>query len=203
MCVTGQHRHILDPFLRFFGIRPDYDLNIHKENQTLSYVAASVLQGMTGIPLKEQPRLLGVQGDTTSVFSSALAAFHLKIPVAHVEAGLRSYDKFQPFPEEANRTFISHIADLNFCPSKRAADNHRRELIPEGSIQVTGNTVVDALLSTVHRLDDTTETRFDAPDAASLVVGWSWSRATGERTLTVALPSCRTHWWRLRNDSPM
>jgi UDP-N-acetylglucosamine 2-epimerase (non-hydrolysing) len=162
-CVTGQHRDILDPFLRFFGIHPDYDLNILKEDQTLSYVAASVLQGMTDILLSEQPRLLVVQGDTTSAFAAALAAFHLKIPIAHVEAGLRSYDRFQPFPEEANRTFISHIADLNFCPTNRAADNLRRERIPEWSIRVTGNTVVDALLSTLQKLDDTSETLSDAP----------------------------------------
>ncbi len=152
-CVTGQHRDILDPFLRFFDVRPDYDLKILKENQSLSYVAASVLQGMTDILLKEEPHLLAVQGDTTSAFASALAAFHLKIPIAHVEAGLRSYDRFQPFPEEANRTFISHMADLNLCPTERAADNLRRERISELSIRVTGNTVIDALLSTVQRLE--------------------------------------------------
>ncbi|MFH1112633.1 MAG: UDP-N-acetylglucosamine 2-epimerase (non-hydrolyzing) [Pseudomonadota bacterium] len=156
-CVTGQHRDILDPFLQFFDIRPDHDLKILKENQTLSYVAASVLQGMTGILIEEEPHLLVVQGDTTSAFASALAAFHLKIPIAHVEAGLRSYDRFQPFPEEANRTFISHIADLNLCPTERAAHNLLREGISEQSIRVTGNTVIDALLSTVRRLDDRAE----------------------------------------------
>ncbi|MDQ7783365.1 MAG: UDP-N-acetylglucosamine 2-epimerase (non-hydrolyzing) [Desulfomonilaceae bacterium] len=154
-CVTGQHRDILDPFLRFFDIRPDYDLNILKENQTLSYVAARVLQGMTDILLREQPHLLIVQGDTTSAFAAALAAFHLKIPIAHVEAGLRSYDRFQPFPEEVNRTFISHMADLNFCPTDRAAENLRRERIDESSIRVTGNTVIDALFGTLRRLEET------------------------------------------------
>jgi UDP-N-acetylglucosamine 2-epimerase (non-hydrolysing) len=101
----------------------------------------------------EEPDLVIVQGDTTSAFAAALAAFYLKIPVGHVEAGLRSYDRFQPYPEEANRTFISRISDLHFCPTQRAAENLRAEKIPASAIFVTGNTVIDALLHTARRLD--------------------------------------------------
>ena len=122
-CVTGQHRHILDPVLEIFGIDPDYDLNILSEDQTLFDVTTRSLEGVRDVLVKEKPDLVVVQGDTTSAFAAALAAFYLKIPVAHVEAGLRSFDRFQPFPEEINRTLISHVADLNFCPTARAADN--------------------------------------------------------------------------------
>jgi UDP-N-acetylglucosamine 2-epimerase (non-hydrolysing) len=106
--------------------------------------------------------MIVVQGDTTSAFAAALAAFYLKTPVAHVEAGLRSYDKFQPYPEEINRAMISRVADLNFCPTQRAADNLIRENVPPSSIHITGNTVIDALLHTVKRLDE------DAPAAPHL-----------------------------------
>jgi len=151
-CTTGQHRELLDQVLDLFEIRPDYDLNIIKEDQGLFHVTASVLQGMRAILVKEQPDIIVVQGDTTSAFAASLAAFYLKIPVAHVEAGLRSYDRFQPFPEEINRTFISHMADLNLCPTQKAADNLTREQVASSSVFVTGNTVIDALLQTVERL---------------------------------------------------
>ena len=153
-CVTGQHRHILDPVLEIFGIDPDYDLNILSEDQTLFDVTTRSLEGVRDVLVKEKPDLVVVQGDTTSAFAAALAAFYLKIPVAHVEAGLRSFDRFQPFPEEINRTLISHVADLNFCPTGRAADNLLHEGIPSDSIHVTGNTVIDALLYAVKTLED-------------------------------------------------
>ncbi len=152
-CTTGQHRGLLDQVLEIFNIQPDYDLNILKKDQDLFHITTSVLTGIEEILTNDRPDIVVVQGDTTSAFVAALAAFYLRIPVAHVEAGLRSYDRFQPYPEEVNRTFISHIADLNFCPTKRAAENLLREQIPAESIHVTGNTVIDALFHTVHRAD--------------------------------------------------
>jgi UDP-N-acetylglucosamine 2-epimerase (non-hydrolysing) len=153
-CVTGQHRQLLDPVLEVFNITTDYNLNILKHDQSLFHITSSVLEGMKHVLERERPDALVVQGDTTSAFAAALSAFYLKIPIAHVEAGLRSYDRFQPYPEETNRTFISHIADLNFCPTQRAADNLLAERIPVSSIHVTGNTVIDALLDTVKVLQD-------------------------------------------------
>ncbi len=156
-CATGQHRRLLDQVLEVFDIRADYDLNLIKEDQGLFHITVSALQGTRDMLLHEKPDILMVQGDTSSAFAAALAAFYLKIPIAHVEAGLRSYDRFQPFPEEINRTFISHIADLNFCPTKRAAENLRLEQISPDSIHVTGNTVIDALLQTVALLKERSE----------------------------------------------
>ena len=152
-CVTGQHRQILDPMLKFFDITPDYDLNIIKEDQTLFHITIRVLEEIRPVLEKERPDLVVVQGDTTSAFVVTLAAYYLKIPVAHVEAGLRSYDKFQPYPEEKNRRLLSHVADLHFCPTSQAAENLRKENIPPESIFITGNTVIDALLYTARRLD--------------------------------------------------
>ena len=139
--------------LDLFHIKTDYDLNIIKENQSLFHITSSVLEGMKSVLEAEHPDLLVVQGDTTSAFAAALAAFYLHIPVAHVEAGLRSYDRLQPFPEEMNRIFVSHIADLNFCPTQRAAQNLIKENIPVSSIYITGNTVIDALLSAVKTIE--------------------------------------------------
>jgi UDP-N-acetylglucosamine 2-epimerase (non-hydrolysing) len=153
-CVTGQHRELLHQMLKVFDMHADYDLRVLQEDQTLFHVTSSVLERMRDVLLKEMPDILVVQGDTSSAFAAALAAFYLKIPIAHVEAGLRSYDRFQPFPEEINRTFISHIADLNFCPTKRAAENLLNEQIAPESIHVTGNTVIDSLLQTVGLLSD-------------------------------------------------
>lgn len=147
-CVTGQHRELLDPVLNLFHIQPDYDLRALRPDQTLFHLTVTVLEGMREVLEKERPDMLVVQGDTTSAFAAALAAFYLRIPVAHVEAGLRSYDRFQPYPEEANRTFISRIADLHFCPTRRAADNLRAERVDAAHVHVVGNTVLDALLST-------------------------------------------------------
>ncbi len=160
-CATGQHRALLDQVLEVFDIRTDYDLNLIKEDQGLFHITVSALQGTRDMLLQEKPDILMVQGDTSSAFAAALAAFYLKIPIAHVEAGLRSYDRFQPFPEEVNRTFISHIADLNFCPTKRAAENLRLEQISPDSIHVTGNTVIDALVQTVALLKEHPEMRYD------------------------------------------
>jgi len=164
--VTGQHRELLDKVLEIFTVRADHDLNIFKASQDLFHVTAAVLAGIKAALLGEKPDLLMVQGDTTSAFAAALAAFYLQIPIAHVEAGLRSYDRFQPFPEEVNRRFISLMADLNFCPTKRAAENLLAEKIDPFSIHVTGNTGIDALIAAMKIVEaepDRPDFRLDVP----------------------------------------
>ena len=147
-CVTGQHRDLLDPLIHFFHIRSDYDLNVFREDQGLSDVTTRVIARLEPVLASEKPDMVLVQGDTTSAFAAAVAAFYKRIPVGHVEAGLRSHDRFRPYPEEVNRACISRIADLHFCPTRGAAQNLLTEGIPEPSVFVTGNTVIDALLTT-------------------------------------------------------
>jgi len=145
VCVTAQHREMLDPFLQLFDIKPDWDLDIMKPNQSLFDVTVSVLSKLRPILEQENPDIVLVQGDTTTAFVAALAAFYLKIKIGHVEAGLRTADKYNPFPEEINRRLISHLADLHFAPTQRATANLLGEAIDESSVFVTGNTVIDAL----------------------------------------------------------
>lgn len=149
LCVTAQHRQMLDQVLRLFDLHPDYDLNLMKPNQTLSMITSGVLLGLDGVLEKEQPDLVLVHGDTTTSFVAALAAFYHKIPVGHVEAGLRTYDKYSPWPEEMNRTLTGHIADIHFAPTARNRENLLRENVDESRIVLTGNTVIDALLAAV------------------------------------------------------
>jgi len=146
VCVTAQHRQMLDQVLKLFFIKPDYDLNIMSKNQRLDQLSAKILLGLTKIFLKDHPDLVIVQGDTTTTFIAALAAFYLKIPVAHVEAGLRSGDKINPFPEEINRILTSEIAEFHFAPTSLAKENLMRMGVNEKNIVVTGNTVIDSLL---------------------------------------------------------
>ena len=146
LCVTAQHRQMLDQVLELFELTPDYDLNIMKPNQTLAMITANVLMGMEEVLIKERPDIVLVHGDTSTTFSAALAAFYQKIPVGHVEAGLRTYDMYSPFPEEVNRVLTGHMAAVHFAPTERNRDNLMREGIPEDRIAITGNTVVDALL---------------------------------------------------------
>ena len=146
LCVTAQHRQMLDQVLELFELTPDYDLNIMKPNQTLAMITANVLTGMEEVLIKERPDIVLVHGDTSTTFSAALAAFYQKIPVGHVEAGLRTYDMYSPFPEEVNRVLTGHMAVVHFAPTERNRDNLMREGIPEDRIAITGNTVVDALL---------------------------------------------------------
>jgi UDP-N-acetylglucosamine 2-epimerase (non-hydrolysing) len=145
VCVTAQHRDMLDQVLRVFGIVPDIDLNVMEENQSPTQVAAAVLDRLEPILKAEQPHWVVVQGDTTTVAVAALAAFYARARVAHVEAGLRTDDKWQPFPEEINRRVASAIADLHFAPTHTARDNLLREHVPAASIVVTGNPGIDAL----------------------------------------------------------
>ena len=149
VCATGQHRDLLSDALDAFGIIPDYDLGIMREGQDLFDITSEVMLGMKEIFMSEKPDGVLVHGDTTSAFAAALAAFYLKIPVYHVEAGLRTYDMLSPYPEEFNRRAISLLAERHFAPTERSKANLISEGIDRNSISVTGNTVVDALRSTV------------------------------------------------------
>lgn len=149
VCVTAQHRQMVDDLLRLFRIRPDYDLDIMQDNQTPFEVTQLVLKRIKPVLLKEKPDIVLFQGDTTTTMATALAAYYLRIKVGHVEAGLRTNDKYAPFPEEINRRITSVIADYHFAPTKGARDNLRREGVPAKSIVVTGNTVIDALFYTL------------------------------------------------------
>ena len=144
--VTAQHRDLLDQALSPFEIKPDYDMAIMEPDQTISNIVVKTLSGLEGIIFQERPDLVLVQGDTSSAFAAALAAFYRKIPVAHVEAGLRTFNKMNPFPEEINRVLISPIADLHFAPTSTSADNLLKENIQKNKIYVTGSSVIDALL---------------------------------------------------------
>lgn len=146
VCVTAQHRKMLDQVLELFEIQPDYDLNIMKKNQSLFDVTVSGLKKLEGVLTKEKPDIVLVQGDTTTTFIGSLTAFYAKIPVAHIEAGLRTNNKYAPYPEEINRRITSAIADIHFAPTETARQALLSENIPDGAIIVTGNTVVDALL---------------------------------------------------------
>lgn len=151
VAVTAQHRTMLDQFLQVFGIHPDHDLNIMQEGQRVSEVVARALTGMDTVLSEEAPDLVLVQGDTATVFATALAAFFNKIPVGHVEAGLRTSNKYEPFPEEIFRRTVSDMTDLHFAPTAASKANLLCEGIREEAVFVTGNTVVDALLSIVAR----------------------------------------------------
>lgn len=145
-CSTGQHREMLDQVLSLFEITPDHDLAVMAPNQDLFDVTAKVLLGMREVLRSEKPDAVVVQGDTTSCFAGALAAFYENVPVAHVEAGLRTWNLRAPFPEEANRVLTSRIVTHHFPPTDWAAENLRSEGVSEGSMEITGNTVIDALL---------------------------------------------------------
>lgn len=147
--VTAQHREMLDKILNTFGIVPDFDLDIMKNNQTLPYVTKEIMSRLEPIMIQVKPDLVLIHGDTTTALISALVAFYNKIPIGHVEAGLRTRNKYSPFPEELNRRLIGVIADLHFAPTAQAAENLLSENILPHAIFVTGNTVIDALKTTV------------------------------------------------------
>lgn len=149
VCVTAQHRQMLDSVLNAFSICPDFDLNIMTPGQTLSDITANVLKGLEKLLQSTRPDLVLVHGDTTTTFTGALAAFYQRLAIGHVEAGLRTYQKYSPYPEEMNRQFVSCMADLHFAPTKLSRDHLLREGKPEGSIVITGNTAIDALKTTV------------------------------------------------------
>jgi len=149
VAVTAQHRELLDQVLALFAIRPDHDLGIMTGQQSLVDITVRTLQGLSELLPRVRPDLVIVQGDAAPSFVGALAAFYLRIPVAHIEAGLRTADKYQPFPEEMYRRMTTVLADLHFAPTRAARENLKREGVPAGRIVVTGNTVIDALLEVV------------------------------------------------------
>ncbi len=149
VCATAQHRHMLDQVLSIFRISPDYDLNIMKANQDLFDITQKALKGLKNILEKVRPDVILVQGDTTTAFIAGLAAFYLKIPIGHVEAGLRTHNKHSPFPEEMNRHLLSVLTDYHFAPTQWSRSNLLKEGVPDDRIWVTGNTVIDALLEVV------------------------------------------------------
>ena len=145
VCVTAQHREMLDQVLSLFGIRPEIDLNLMRPNQSLAALTASIFTHLDPVLEKVKPDWVLVQGDTTTVMAAALAAYYRRIRVGHVEAGLRTHDRWQPFPEEINRRVASVVADLHFAPTEHARQNLLHEGIPDRYIAVTGNPVIDAL----------------------------------------------------------
>lgn len=151
VCVTAQHRVMLDQVLDWFEIRPDYDLNLMRPDQGLSEFAASALTAISAVLGRESPDVVLVQGDTTTTIAAAMAASYHRIPVGHVEAGLRTLDRYSPFPEEINRRVVSTLSTYHFAPTDRAATSLRMEGISEDAIHVTGNTIVDALHLTASR----------------------------------------------------
>ncbi|TDT62386.1 UDP-N-acetylglucosamine 2-epimerase (non-hydrolysing) [Fonticella tunisiensis] len=151
VCVTAQHRQMLDQVLNLFDITPDYDLDIMKERQSLSGITTRVLEGLERIFEKSKPDIVLVHGDTTTTFAGSLAAFYNKIKVGHVEAGLRTFNKYFPFPEEMNRKLTGAMADMHFAPTATSKENLLREGIREEDIFVTGNTVIDAMATTVDK----------------------------------------------------
>lgn len=151
ICVTGQHRNMLDQALMLFNIKADYDLKVMKKNQDLFYLTTKIISEIKNVFLKEKPDLVIVHGDTTTTMAASLASFYSKVPVAHVEAGLRTYDVYSPFPEELNRSIVSKIAKFHFAPTQESKSNLILENIASKDVYVTGNTVIDSLLQIVKK----------------------------------------------------
>ncbi|MGJ7457345.1 non-hydrolyzing UDP-N-acetylglucosamine 2-epimerase [Halomonas sp. RA08-2] len=157
VCVTGQHREMLDQVLDLFELTPDYDLNIMKPGQDLTDVTTAILQGMKAVLKRVKPDIVLVHGDTATTFATTLAAYYQQIPVAHVEAGLRTGNLYSPWPEEANRKLTGALAELHFAPTELSRQNLLKEGVAPGKLHVTGNTVIDALLEVVAKLESNTE----------------------------------------------
>jgi UDP-N-acetylglucosamine 2-epimerase (non-hydrolysing) len=176
ICVTAQHREMLDQVLSLFQITPKYDLNLMQAGQDLYDITSRVLQGIKGVLSQAKPDLVLVHGDTTTTFSTALAAFYQKIPVGHVEAGLRTGDIYSPWPEEANRKLTGALANIHFTPTEKSRQNLLAENVPDKKIFVMGNTVIDALLQVVkiinhdQALKDSMQQRFDFIDPAKKII---------------------------------
>jgi UDP-N-acetylglucosamine 2-epimerase (non-hydrolysing) len=172
-CVTAQHRQMLDQVLAVFGVEPDYDLNLMQPGQTLAQSSARILAALEEVLTAERPDMVLVQGDTTTTFCGALAAFYSRIPVGHVEAGLRTGDMAQPFPEELNRVLTTRLSTLHFAPTEGAAQNLRREDVAAERIVVTGNTGIDAVLQVCGKL------------RTGLLAGGGWPGLDASRRLLV------------------
>ena len=184
VCVTAQHREMLDQVLEAFQVKPDYDLDLMLPGQTLYQSTSRILAGLEPILRKEKPAMAIVQGDTTTTLCGALAAFYSRIPVAHVEAGLRTYDLRQPFPEEMNRVVASRLTALHFAATEKAAENLRAEGIPADSIHVTGNTGIDAVLYVRDGLEGGT------------LRGQEWPGLNPSKKLIVVTAHRRRKFWR-------
>ena len=169
VCVTGQHRQMLDQVLQAFDIKPHYDLDIMKDGQTLTDITVRVLEGMNGVIKEVEPDIVLVHGDTSTAFASAMSAFYNRVPVGHVEAGLRTYNKYSPYPEEINRQFIGTVADMNFSPTEKSKQNLINEGKDPATICVTGNTAIDTMKLTV-REDYSDETVEWAKDSRLIVL---------------------------------
>lgn len=159
VCVTAQHRQMLDQVLEIFEIKPDYDLNIMEQGQTLSDITSKALKGLEEVISKEKPNIVLVHGDTTTTFAGALASFYTQTDIGHVEAGLRTWNKYSPYPEEMNRQMVGVLANMHFAPTENSKNNLLREGKKEETIFVTGNTAIDALATTVRK--DYTNPVFD------------------------------------------
>lgn len=170
VCVTGQHREMLDSILDVFSIRPDYDLNIIRPNQTLFDVSASILTGMKSVLEESRPDIALVHGDTLTTFTAALAAFYARVPVGHVEAGLRTGDLSRPWPEEANRKLTGVLANIHFAPTESSRDNLLREGVDPRRIHVTGNTVIDALMAARKLRDKASKTDALGPSDRRMIL---------------------------------
>ncbi len=168
VCVTGQHRQMLDQVLDAFGVEPDYDLSIMKDKQTLFDVTTNILNTIKEVLEKEKPDVVLVHGDTSTTFVTALACFYLQIPVGHVEAGLRTYNIYSPYPEEFNRQAVGIISQYNFAPTEMSKENLLREGKDPASIYVTGNTAIDALKTTVR--DDYTHPELEWAEGSRLIM---------------------------------
>ncbi|CNI61117.1 non-hydrolyzing UDP-N-acetylglucosamine 2-epimerase [Yersinia vastinensis] len=164
VCVTAQHREMLDQVLRLFEIQPDYDLNIMKPGQGLTEITCRILEGLKPVLAEFKPDVILVHGDTTTTLSTSLAAFYHRIPVGHVEAGLRTGNLYSPWPEEANRQLTGHLAMYHFAPTENSRQNLLREMVPENRIFVTGNTVIDALFWVRDRVMNNPELRASLAD---------------------------------------
>ena len=151
VCVTAQHREMLDQVLNTFEIKPDYDLNIMKQGQTLTDITTRAITGLEDVIKEVKPDIVLVHGDTTTTFAGALAAFYNQVSIGHVEAGLRTYDKYSPYPEEMNRQMVSCMADMNFAPTELSAENLIKEGRNKDNIYITGNTAIDAMATTVSK----------------------------------------------------
>lgn len=184
VCVTGQHREMLDQVLDLFDIKPDYDLNIMKSNQDLYDVTSAVVLGMRSILEKSQPDIVLVHGDTTTSMAAALAAFYKRIAVGHVEAGLRTYDIYSPWPEEVNRQLTSRIATYNFAPTETAKRNLMNEGVAAEKIEVTGNTVIDALHIVISRFEADSAIR-DGVRKKIMSAGYDLSRQDNGRRIVL------------------
>lgn len=168
--VTAQHRDMLDQVLKLFNIQPDYDLDIMEHAQGLTTIMTKAMQGLEEILLREKPDMLLVQGDTTTTFIASLMAYTYRVPIAHVEAGLRTFDKYRPFPEEMNRRMTTVLTDIHFAPTKRSVFNLLKEGVTPNTIFLTGNTVIDALLEVAARPFDIRSLGIDAKDNPLVLV---------------------------------